>query len=342
MAQLEIENLTIQYRTLHGSVHAVRGITLAVERGRAMGLVGESGCGKTTLARAVIGVLPKNAAILGGTVRFDGEDLLALSADAQNAYRWRRIAMVPQAAMDSLDPVYRVGDQIIETMRLRGGLSRGQARDLSQRLFAQVGLESSRTRLYPHELSGGMKQRVVIAMALALSPHVLIADEPVTALDVIVQHQVLRTLRELQKTLQLSLLLITHDISVVADLCDDVAVMYAGRIVETGSVRQVFTTPQHPYTMGLRNSFPSLRAEAGPLTPIEGFPPDLARPPHGCAFAPRCPFVIDRCWTEDPALLPAAGGQASACHRASEAPLLRIQASEAFARLSATHAGSAP
>lgn len=342
MAQLEIENLTIQYRTLHGLVHAVRGVTLAVERGRAMGLVGESGCGKTTLARAVIGVLPKNAAILGGTVRFDGEDLLALSADAQNAYRWRRIAMVPQAAMESLDPVHRVGDQMIETMRLRGGLSRGQARDLSQRVFSQVGLESSRMRLYPHELSGGMKQRVVIAMALALSPRVVIADEPVTALDVIVQHQVLKILRELQETLHLSLLLITHDISVVADLCDDVAVMYAGRIVETGSIRQVFTAPQHPYTMGLRNAFPSLRGEAGPLVPIEGFPPDLARPPHGCAFAPRCPFVIDRCWTEDPALLPAATGQASACHRTSEAALLRAQASEAFARFSAAHTESAP
>lgn len=339
MAQLEIENLTIQYQTSHGPVHAVRGVTLAVERGHAMGLVGESGCGKTTFARAVIGVLPKNAAILGGTVRFDGEDLLALSAERQNAYRWRRIAMVPQAAMDSLDPVYRVGDQMTETMRLRGGLSRGEARDLTLRLFSQVGLEPSRMRLYPHELSGGMKQRVVIAMALALSPQLVIADEPVTALDVIVQHQVLRTLRELQETLQLSMLLITHDISVVADLCDEVAVMYAGRIVETGSVRQVFATPHHPYTMGLRNAFPSLRAGAGSLVPIEGFPPDLAHPPHGCAFAPRCPFVINRCWTEDPALLPASGGQSAACHRANEAALLRTQASEAFARLSATQTG---
>jgi peptide/nickel transport system ATP-binding protein len=178
-------------------------------------------------------------------------------------------------------------------------------------------------------------------MALALSPRLVIADEPVTALDVIVQHQVLQTLRELQETLHLSLLLITHDISVVAELCDDVAVMYAGRIVETGSVRQVFTAPQHPYTMGLRNAFPSLRAGAGPLVPIEGFPPDLARPLHGCAFAPRCPFVIDRCWSEDPALLPASSPQAAACHRASEAALLRTQASEAFARLSATQAGSA-
>src|SRR5712691_2230463 len=339
MSLLEIDTLAVQYHTLHGAVQAVRGVTLSIERGRAVGLVGESGCGKTTLARALIGVLPRNAAIAGGRVRFDGADLLQLSGDALNTYRWRRIAMVPQAAMDSLDPVYRVGDQLVETMRLRGGLPAAQARERAKRLFALVGLEPGRLRLYPHELSGGMKQRVVIAMALALEPQLVIADEPVTALDVIVQHQVLRTLRELQETLQLSLLLITHDISVVADLCDDVAVMYAGRIVEAGSVRQVFTTPQHPYTMGLRNAFPSLRAGAGSLVPIDGFPPDLARPPQGCAFAPRCPFVVDRCWTEDPALMPAAGGQASACHRASEAALLRTQASEAFAHLSATHPG---
>src|SRR5207245_2253166 len=204
--------------------------------------------------------------------------LLQLSGDALNNYRWRRIAMVPQAAMDSLDPVYRVGDQLVETMRLRGGLTSPQARERAERLFALIGLEPGRLRLYPHELSGGMKQRVVIAMALALDPQLVIADEPVTALDVIVQHQVLRTLRELQETLQLSLLLITHDISVVADLCDDVAVMYAGRIVEAGSVREVFATPHHPYTMGLRNAFPSLRARSVRLVPIEGYPPDLASP----------------------------------------------------------------
>ncbi len=342
MALLEIDNLSVRYHTVHGSVHAVRGVTLAVARGQAVGLVGESGCGKTTLARALIGVLPRNAAVTGGAVRFDGTDLLTLSADAQNAYRWRRIAMVPQAAMDSLDPVYRVGDQLVETMRLRGGLSGAQARERAERLLKMVGLEPDRLRLYPHELSGGMKQRVVIAMALALEPHLVIADEPVTALDVIVQHQVLRTLRELQETLHLSLLLITHDISVVADLCDEVAVMYAGRIVETGSVREVFASPRHPYTMGLRNAFPSLRARTASLVPIEGYPPDLAQPPEGCAFAPRCPFAVERCWTEDPVLL-TASGRSAACHRAAEAEVLRAQAPQAFARVAqSVAAGDAP
>jgi peptide/nickel transport system ATP-binding protein len=342
MALLEIDKLAVDYQTLHGPVQAVRGVTLAVGPGRALGLVGESGCGKTTLARAVIGVLPRNAAITSGAVRFDGTDLLTLSEDARHSYRWRRIAMVPQAAMDSLDPVYRVGDQMVETMRLRGGLSVAQAREEAQRLFALVGLEATRLRLYPHELSGGMKQRVVIAIALALSPQLVIADEPVTALDVIVQHQVLQTLRELQARLGVSLLLITHDISVVAELCDDVAVMYAGRIVETGTVAQVFAAPQHPYTMGLRNAFPSLRSDAAALVPIEGFPPDLAHPPAGCAFAPRCPFVIERCRHEDPALLPAAPGQAAACHRAGEAGALRAEAPQAFARLSAAGGERAP
>ena len=335
MPLLEIENLTVQYHTLHGAVQAVRGVTLSIERGRALGLVGESGCGKTTLARALINVLARNAAITGGAVRFDGVDLLQLSGGALNDYRWRRIGLVPQAAMDSLDPVYRVGDQLVETMRLRGGFTPAQARERAARLFALVGLEPTRLRLYPHELSGGMKQRVVIAMALALQPKLVIADEPVTALDVIVQHQVLRTMRELQETLSLSLLLITHDISVVADLCDDVAVMYAGRIVETGSVREVFAAPQHPYTMGLRNAFPSLRASSARLVPIEGYPPDLASPPNGCAFAPRCPFAVQRCWGDDPVLMPTGGGRLAACHRAMEADVLRIQAPQAFARLEA-------
>src|SRR5438046_1662158 len=244
--------------------------------------------------------------------------------------------LVRQAAMDSFDPGYRVGDQLVETMRLRGGLTPAQARERAARLFALVGLEPTRLRLYPHELSGGMKQRVVIAMALALQPKLVIADEPVTALDVIVQHQVLRTMRELQETLSLSLLLITHDISVVADLCDDVAVMYAGRIVETGSVREVFAAPQHPYTMGLRNAFPSLRASSARLVPIEGYPPDLASPPNGCAFATGCPFAVQRCWGDDPVLMPTGGGRLAACHRAMEADVLRIQAPQAFARLEAT------
>jgi peptide/nickel transport system ATP-binding protein len=342
MALLDVERLSVEYQTLQGTVRAVRDVSLSLPPGRALGLVGESGCGKTTLARALIGVLPRNARITEGAVRFEGTDLLRLPADQFNDYRWRRIAMVPQAAMDSLDPVQRVGDQMVETIVLRGNLTRAAAADRARELFAMVGLQPDRLRLYPHELSGGMKQRAVIALALALRPPLVIADEPVTALDVIVQHQVLQTLRDLREALGVSLLLITHDISVVASLCDDVAVMYAGRIVESGTVRQVFAEPRHPYTMGLRNAFPSLRAEQEHLVPIEGYPPDLAHPPQGCAFTARCPFAIPRCWEEDPVLRAEGDGQEAACHRAHEAPVLRVQAAEAFARLAGDEIRSAP
>lgn len=338
---LDVDGLTVEYQTVHGPVQAVRGVSFALPAGRALGLVGESGCGKTTLARALIGVLPRNARITGGAVRFDGADLLHLAPDRFNDYRWRRIAMVPQAAMDSLDPVQRVGDQMVETMVLRGGMARATALGRAAELFRLVGLEPARLRLFPHELSGGMKQRAVIALALALRPQLVIADEPVTALDVIVQHQVLRTLRDLRAALGLSLLLITHDISIVAHLCDDVAVMYAGRIVEAGPVAEVFARPNHPYTMGLRNAFPSLRARQDHLVPIEGYPPDLAHPPQGCAFAARCPFAVPRCWEEDPPFV-AAGGLGAACHRAAEAPALRVQAASAFARIVKDEVPAAP
>jgi len=342
LALLDVERLSVEYQTLQGTVHAVRDVSFSLPPGRALGLVGESGCGKTTLARALIGVLSRNARITAGAVRFEGTDLLRLPAQQFNDYRWRRISMVPQAAMDSLDPVQRVGDQMVETMVLRGSMTRRAAAERAHELFSLVGMEPDRLRLYPHELSGGMKQRAVIALALALRPQLVIADEPVTALDVIVQHQVLQTLRDLREALGVSLLLITHDISVVATLCDDVAVMYAGRIVESGTVRRVFAEPRHPYTMGLRNAFPSLRAEQEYLVPIEGYPPDLAHPPRGCAFAARCPFAIPRCWEEDPLLRAAADGQEAACHRAHEAPALRVQAAEAFARMAGDAVGSAP
>ncbi len=333
MPLLDVEGLSVEYRTTQGSVQAVRGVSLSVEAGGSLGLVGESGCGKSTLARALIRVLPRNARITGGAVRLEGTDLLSLTEEEMNQYRWRKIAVVPQAAMDSLDPVHRVGNQMVETLRLRGGLTAVAARARAERLFQLVGLESRRLEHYPHEFSGGMKQRAVIAMALALDPSLLIADEPVTALDVIVQRQVLATLRQLRAELTLSLILITHDISVVAHLCQDVAVMYAGRVVERGTVRRVFAAPQHPYTMGLRNAFPSLRLHQMRLVPIEGYPPDLVAPPRGCAFAPRCPFVIAKCWDEDPPLVATESGHMAACHRANEAAVLSAGAPEAFARL---------
>lgn len=335
MAFLEVEDLSVTYDTLRGPLSAVRAVSFTLDRAAALGLVGESGCGKSTMARALIRVLPRNGHITEGVIRFEGTDLISLPEEAMNAYRWRRIAIVPQAAMDCLDPVYRVGDQLAETLRLRGGLSSAEARKRATSLFSLVGLEERRLNHYPHEFSGGMKQRAVIALALALDPPLLIADEPVTALDVIVQRQILRTLRQLRDALHLSLILITHDLSVVAHLCEQVAVMYAGRIVEVAPTRTIFALPLHPYTMGLRSAFPSLRAQRRKLVPIEGYPPELLPPPVGCAFAPRCPFAIERCRFEDPPLVPFGDGQLAACHRAHEAAVLRTQAPEAFGRLEA-------
>jgi len=329
VALLTIEDLRVEYRTSRGAAHAVDGVTLEVHEGEVLGLVGESGCGKTTLARAIIRVLPRNAGIAGGRILFDGTDLAALPEPEMAGYRWREIAMVPQAAMDSLDPVYRLGDQFNEVLMITGGLTRAGARARALDLCDLVGLDRRRLAAYPHELSGGMRQRAAIALALALRPRLVLADEPVTALDVVVQHHILRRLRQLRAELSLSVVLVTHDISVIAQTCDRMAVMYAGKIVEVGRTVDVFARPQHPYTMGLPNSFPNLLRPQETLIPIEGAPPDLLAPPPGCRFAPRCPFAVDRCLADSPGLREIAPGRWAACHRAEEAEALRLQAHEA-------------
>jgi peptide/nickel transport system ATP-binding protein len=329
VALLEVEDLRVEYRTSRGATHAVDGVTLEVREGEILGLVGESGCGKTTLGRAIIRVLPRNAGIVGGRIVFNGTDLAALAEPEMARYRWREIAMVPQAAMDSLDPVYRLGDQFHEVLTITGGLARGAARARALELCDLVGLDRRRLAAFPHELSGGMRQRAAIALALALRPRLILADEPVTALDVVVQHHILRRLRQLRAELSLSVVLVTHDISVIAQTCDRMAVMYAGKIVEVGRTVDVFARPQHPYTMGLQNSFPNLLRPQEMLIPIEGAPPDLLTPPPGCRFAPRCPFAVDRCLEESPALRDLAPGRWAACHRAEEADILRLHAREA-------------
>ncbi|MFI4999582.1 MAG: ABC transporter ATP-binding protein [Reyranellales bacterium] len=291
---LEVEDLQIHYSTRAGTVRAVDGASFAVPEGRIVGLVGESGCGKTTAVRAIMGVLAENGRRAGGRVVFKGQ---AIDEAATRKLLWRDIAYVPQSAMNSLDPVYTVGAQIVEVLTKRGNAGRGAARTRAAELFDLVGLSEGRLRDYPHQFSGGMRQRAAIAMALALQPSLLLADEPVTALDVIVQRQILDMLRELQQRLRLSIVLVTHDISVVAYLCDDVVVMYAGQVIESGPVRKVLAEPRHPYTMGLRNAFPDLMSDALELVPISGSPPDLADPPPGCRFAPRCPFVRSACTT---------------------------------------------
>ncbi len=324
---LEIRGFSVHYRTPQGAVRAVDGASFAVPRGELVGLVGESGCGKTTVARAVMGVMPRSAETLGGPVLFDGRDLLAMTPRERRALRWRRMAFIPQTAMSALDPVYRVGRQIEEVLVERGGQSRPAARARAAELFGMVGIDTKRLDDYPHQFSGGMKQRASIAMALALEPRLVLADEPVTALDVIVQRQVLDLLKALQRRLGLSVVLVTHDISVVAYACDRVVVMYAGQVVEAGPVAEVLEHPRHPYTMGLTNAFPDLERAGGVLVPIEGSPPSLIDPPRGCRFAPRCPFAQPRCHAEPPPMQdgPAA---AAACWRADEAATLRLAARE--------------
>ncbi|HEX7103902.1 MAG TPA: ABC transporter ATP-binding protein, partial [Nitrolancea sp.] len=293
---LDVRDLRVEYSTRRGTMHAVDGISFTVEKGQHLGLIGESGCGKTTTGRALLRVLPRNGRIGGGQMFFKERDLVKLSEREMRALRWREISMVPQSSMDTLDPVYRVGDQLREVLTLRGGMSNAEARARSAELFDLVGLARDRLDNYPHEFSGGMRQRAVIAMALALNPDLVIADEPVTALDVIVQHQVLETFRDLQERLGISVIMITHDISVVAETCDEIAVMYAGKIMERASVRRFFAMPFHPYALGLQNAFPNLARPKETLISIEGYPPDLVDPPKGCRFNTRCPFAIERCF----------------------------------------------
>ncbi len=318
---LEVDDLRIHYRTRDGAVRAVDGASFDVPEGRIVGLVGESGCGKTTAVRAIMGVLAENGYRAGGRLVFKGQEI---DESSTKKLRWRDIAYVPQSAMSSLDPVYTVGAQIVEVLTKRGGARRAAATRRAAELFELVGLNERRLADYPHQFSGGMRQRAAIAMALALEPSLLLADEPVTALDVIVQRQILDTLRALQQRLSLSIVMVTHDISVVAYLCDEVVVMYAGQVIESGPVREVLARPRHPYTMGLRNAFPDLMSDAMALVPIHGSPPDLAAPPLGCRFAPRCPFAEAACRTDFP--LPRINGHFSACRRDAEADRLRTAA----------------
>ena len=320
---LDVRDLAVTYRTARGLAHAVDGVDLVVPHGAMLGLVGESGCGKTTLARALMGVLPGNARVARGQISLDGTDLLALSPRARRRVLWREMSFVPQSAMNALDPVYRLRSQMREVLCQRGGLARGAADQRAEALFASVGLDPARMSDYPHQFSGGMRQRAAIALALALSPKLVIADEPVTALDVIVQRQVLDTFRRLGTELNVAAIFVTHDIAVVAYLCSITAVMYAGRIVEVGPTADVLARPAHPYTMGLMNAFPDLEGDTQSLAPIRGSPPDLHEPPAGCRFAARCPFVLPACAESYPERVGVAAAHEAACHRAGEAAALR-------------------
>jgi len=328
-ALLAVDNLSVSYRRNGAAIRAVDGVDLTVPAGAMLGLVGESGCGKSTLARALMGVLPGNARIEGGSIHLAGEDLLAIAPEKRRERLWRDISFVPQTAMNALDPVYRLRDQMREVLIERGGMARAAADRRAEELFGAVGLNPRRLEDFPHQFSGGMRQRAAIAMALALSPKLIIADEPVTALDVVVQRQVLDTLRALGRDLGLSAIIVTHDISVVAYLCGITAVMYAGRIVEYGPTQALTSAPAHPYTMGLMNASPDLYRVGEPLVPIDGAPPDLAHPPPGCRFAPRCPFALPACRETDPEAFAVGEGHRAACLRAGEADSLRELARKA-------------
>jgi len=298
---LQVKDLTMHYQTRLGTVKAVDGISFELARGEVLGLVGESGCGKTSIAVTLMKLLPDNALIVKGQVLLDGQDLMTMDDTTLRKYRWRRISMIFQAAMNSLDPVHRVGDQIIEAIEAHDMFTTmKEARETVDRLFRLVGLDPGLTDRYPHEFSGGMRQRAVIAMALACQPDVIVADEPTTALDVIVQDRILRQIKEIQTDLNMSMIYITHDIAVVAEITGRIGVMYAGKLVELGSTADVFERPIHPYTKALLSVFPSIRGEKRPLATLGGEPPNLIDPPTGCRFHPRCPYATAICQQEEP------------------------------------------
>ena len=323
---LQIEDLKTYYKVGNRYSRAVDGVSISVEKGENLGLIGESGCGKTTLVKSILRLLPKNAEIMGGRIKFLESDLLDMDEERMRELRWKHISMIPQSSMNALNPVHRVGDQVAEVFRLHKKMSKDDMMKKVQELFELVGLEIKRMRDYPHQLSGGMKQRVLIAMALALEPSLIIADEPTTALDVITRDNILEELMRLQSKFGNSILYVTHDISVVAERCHRVAIMYAGKLMEHGDVVSVFTQSRHPYTIGLKRSFPSLKSRS--LISIPGSPPPLTTEEKGCRFRQRCPLSVDICSQSEPNETEIGKGHFVACHRWDEVKTLRELASD--------------
>ncbi len=308
---LEARDLKVYYHTRRGPVHAVDDASFAIAPGETLGVVGETGCGKSTLGKAVLGVLPPKTKV-EGRLSFLGKDLLSLSREELRRIRGKDIGLIFQDPMTRLDPLFTIEQHFVETIKAHEDVSKATARERARASLASMGIPESRMENYPHEFSGGMRQRIMIAMSLVMNPKLLIADEPTTSLDVIVEAQILEILEDLKRAYKMSLLLITHNLGIVAEVCDRVAVMYAGRIVELGGVRDVFKRPIHPYTRGLLSSI--IHLESKELSSIEGLPPDLVDPPKGCRFHPRCPYARPVCEQEDPADVEYRPGQSARCH----------------------------
>jgi peptide/nickel transport system ATP-binding protein len=317
---LKISDLNVNYHADGQAISALKNVDISITKGERVGLVGESGCGKSTLLKAIMGVLSPNANITRGTIHFDNIELLSATQEQRRKVRWNNIAMITQSALNALNPVHKIGDQIIEAITSHRKTNYQEARQRAHVLFELVGVPPSRLDDFPHQFSGGMRQRAVIAMALALSPDIVLADEPTTALDVIVQDQIFERLDELQSKQQFSMILVTHDLALVVESCSRIIVMYAGMIVETGPTADVARAPLHPYTAGLRYAIPDLQSGHYPIS-IPGAPPDLSKPITGCRFAPRCPMATEICRSKMPPLTSIKDGDNSRqtrCHHADQ------------------------
>mgnify|MGYP004664868367 FL=1 len=298
---LQVKDLQVEYRTDDATIYAVNGVDLTVRRNMTVGLVGETGAGKTTTALSIMNLIPDQVGVItGGAIELEGKDVLFMDDSEMNAIRGKDVAMIFQDPMTALNPVFTVGDQIAETLMIHEHLDKKDALEKAGRMLETVGIPAERAKEYPSQFSGGMKQRVVIAIGLACNPKLLIADEPTTALDVTIQAQVLEIMQDLKETYKMGLIMITHDLGIVAEICDEVAVMYAGRIVEYGTLEDVFEHTLHPYTEGLFNSLPNINDRRHQLTPIPGLMPDPSKLPEGCAFAPRCRYATDACRAKQP------------------------------------------
>ncbi len=298
---LQVKDLQVEYRTDDATIYAVNGVDLTVRRNMTVGLVGETGAGKTTTALSIMNLIPDQVGVItGGAIELEGKDVLSMDDSEMNAIRGKDVAMIFQDPMTALNPVFTVGDQIAETLMIHEHLDKKDALEKAGRMLETVGIPAERAKEYPSQFSGGMKQRVVIAIGLACNPKLLIADEPTTALDVTIQAQVLEIMQDLKETYKMGLIMITHDLGIVAEICDEVAVMYAGRIVEYGTLEDVFEHTLHPYTEGLFNSLPNINDRRHQLTPIPGLMPDPSKLPEGCAFAPRCRYATDACRAKQP------------------------------------------